>query len=124
MADDTDETDREEKFIEYNKILDELKEAFMEKWKSKKEDNVHLEDFERFRTVGTGAFGRVMVVKYKPTSTFHAMKILNKARLVKLKQVDHTRNEKRILECINFPFTIFMDFFFKVGSNDRNNGRC
>jgi len=115
---DMNEAEKEEKFIEYNRILDELKEAFMERWKTKKQDNVNLEDFEQFRTVGTGAFGRVIVVKYKPASTFHAMKILSKARLVKLKQVDHTRNEKRILECINFPFTVFMDFFFKVRSDD------
>jgi protein kinase A len=115
---DTNEAEREKKFIAYNRTLDELREVFMERWKTKKEDNVNLDDFERFRTVGTGAFGRVMVVKYKPASTYHAMKILSKGKLVKLKQVDHTRNEKRILQCLNFPFTVFMDYFFKVRSDD------
>ncbi|GAB1862874.1 cAMP-dependent protein kinase catalytic subunit beta-like [Camponotus japonicus] len=103
-------------FKEYNDILDDLRTTFMEKWKTKMNDNAKLEDFERFRTVGTGAFGRVILVKYKPTSSYYAMKILDKAKLVKMKQIDHTRNEKRILQCVNFPFMVFMEFFFKDNS--------
>ncbi|XP_019885195.1 cAMP-dependent protein kinase catalytic subunit-like [Camponotus floridanus] len=110
------DTERERMFKEYNDILDDLRTAFMEKWKTKMNDNAKLEDFERFRTVGTGAFGRVILVKYKPTSSYYAMKILDKAKLVKMKQIDHTRNEKRILQCINFPFMVFMEFFFKDNS--------
>lgn len=108
------DTERERMFKEYNDILDDLRTTFMEKWKTKMNDNAKLEDFERFRTVGTGAFGRVILVKYKPTSSYYAMKILDKAKLVKMKQIDHTRNEKRILQCINFPFMVFMEFFFKA----------
>ncbi|KAL6432294.1 hypothetical protein ACFW04_006733 [Cataglyphis niger] len=108
--------ERERMFKEYNDILDNLKAMFLEKWKKKIEDNAKLEDFERFRTVGTGAFGRVLLVKYKPTSLYYAMKILDKGKLVKMKQVDHTRNEKRILQCINFPFLVFMEFCFKDNS--------
>lgn len=101
-------------FKEYDEILDGLKNTFMEKWKMRKEDGIKLDDFERFRTLGTGAFGRVILVKYKATSTYYAMKILDKRKLVKMKQVDHTRNEKRILQSVNFPFTVFMEFFFKA----------
>ncbi|XP_050460649.1 cAMP-dependent protein kinase catalytic subunit beta-like [Cataglyphis hispanica] len=108
--------ERELMFKEYNDILDNLKAMFLEKWKKKTEDNAKLEDFERFRTVGTGAFGRVLLVRYKPTSLYYAMKILDKGKLVKMKQVDHTRNEKRILQCINFPFLVFMEFCFKDNS--------
>lgn len=113
--------EREQMFKEYNDILDNLKTTFLEKWKMKMDDNAKLEDFERFRTVGTGAFGRVLLVKYKPTSLFYAMKILDKAKLVKMKQVDHTRNEKRILQCINFPFLVFMEYCFKARIKNRNN---
>lgn len=108
------DTERERKFQEYNEILNSLKTAFMEKWKTKRDDDAKLQDFERFRTLGTGAFGRVILVKYKQTSTFYAMKILDKRKLVKMKQVDHTRNEKRILQCVSFPFTVFMEFCFKA----------
>ncbi|KYQ48891.1 cAMP-dependent protein kinase catalytic subunit [Trachymyrmex zeteki] len=103
------DTERERMFKEYNEILDDLKTAFMEKWKTKMDDNGKADDFERYRTVGTGAFGRVILVKHKPTNTYYAMKVLDKANLVKTKQVDHTRNEKRILQSINFPFMVFME---------------
>jgi len=115
------DVERERMFKEYNEILDGLKTAFMEKWKVKIDDNAKSDDFERFRTVGTGAFGRVILVKHKPTSTYYAMKILDKAKLVKMKQVDHTRNEKRILQSISFPFMVFMEFCFKARVENRSN---
>ncbi|KAL0113631.1 hypothetical protein PUN28_012638 [Cardiocondyla obscurior] len=88
----------------------------MEKWKTKVKDDGQLDDFERYRTVGTGAFGRVILVRHKSSSTYYAMKILEKAQLVKMKQLDHTHNEKRILQCIDFPFLVFMKFYFKDNS--------
>lgn len=108
--------ERQRAFTEYKKILDELKTAFLERWKINKTDNVKLEDFDQFRTVGTGAFGRVILVKYKPTSTYYAMKILEKAKIVKMKQVEHTYNEKRILQCVRFPFVVYMEYCFKDNS--------
>lgn len=108
------DSERERKFKEYNKILSGLKTSFMESWKKKKLMDAKLEDFERFRTLGTGAFGRVILVRYKPTSTYYAMKILSKEKLFEMKQIDHTYNEKRILQCVSFPFVVFMEFCFKV----------
>ncbi|XP_018362475.1 PREDICTED: cAMP-dependent protein kinase catalytic subunit beta-like [Trachymyrmex cornetzi] len=110
------DTERERMFMEYNEILDGLKTSFMEKWRIKMDDQGKADDFERYRTVGTGAFGRVMLVKHRSTNTYYAMKVLDKANLVKTKQVDHTLNEKRILQSINFPFLVFMEFCFKDNS--------
>lgn len=80
-----------------------------------------LDDFDRIKTLGTGSFGRVMLVKHKQNGCYYAMKILDKQKVVKLKQVEHTLNEKRILQAIDFPFLVKMDFSFKVTSNSEIN---
>lgn len=37
-------------------------------------------------------------------------------QVVKLKQVEHTLNEKKILAAINFPFVVNLEFHFKVSA--------
>lgn len=73
-----------------------------------------LPDFERLKTLGTGSFGRVMLVQHKKSKGFHAMKILDKQKVVKLKQVEHTLNEKKILSAIKFPFLVNLEYYFRV----------
>ncbi len=79
-----------------------------------------LDDFDRIKTLGTGSFGRVMLVKHKASGNYYAMKILDKQKVVKLKQVEHTLNEKRILQAIEFPFLVNMEYSFKVWYYRRN----
>lgn len=40
-----------------------------------------LDDFERLKTLGTGSFGRVMLVQHKATTKYFAMKILDKQKV-------------------------------------------
>ncbi|XP_025922342.1 cAMP-dependent protein kinase catalytic subunit alpha-like, partial [Apteryx rowi] len=70
---------------------------------------------ERIRTLGTGSFGRVMLVRHKDSGHHYAMKILDKQKVVKLKQIEHTLNEKRILQAVTFPFLVRLEYSFKVG---------
>lgn len=55
---------------------------------------------------GTGTFGRVLLCQEKSTSKFYAMKILAIADVIRLKQVEHVKNEKNILNEIKHPFLV------------------
>lgn len=63
-----------------------------------------LSDFEIIRTLGTGSFGRVHLVKSVHNSRFYAMKVFRKSRVVQAKQIEHTNDERRILAITHHPF--------------------
>ncbi|KAG6308893.1 hypothetical protein E4U45_005028 [Claviceps purpurea] len=65
-----------------------------------------LADFEILRTLGTGSFGRVHLVQSKHNQRFYAIKVLKKAQVVKMKQVEHTNDERRMLSDVKHPFLI------------------
>ncbi|KAI8821329.1 kinase-like domain-containing protein [Fimicolochytrium jonesii] len=67
-----------------------------------------LADFHLDRTLGTGSFGRVHLVRLRSTGKYYAMKVLKKTEIVKMKQIEHTVNEKHILELLDFPFLVSM----------------
>ncbi|RKP36751.1 kinase-like protein [Dimargaris cristalligena] len=67
---------------------------------------VTLEDFHIERTLGTGSFGRVRLVQYKPTRQFYAMKVLKKTEVVRAKQVEHVNNERDLLSACSSPFLV------------------
>jgi protein kinase A len=73
-------------------FLDAKKKEFEEKFKQKPTSaagpSVKLDDFDLDRTIGTGSFGRVMIVYTKrDRSQRYAMKMLKKDNIVKMKQV-------------------------------------
>ncbi|KAJ1947914.1 cAMP-dependent protein kinase catalytic subunit [Kickxella alabastrina] len=70
--------------------------------------HVRLDEFEVFRTVGTGSFGRVRLVRHKVTNKYYAMKVLKKGHVVRAKQVEHVNSERRILAECNCPFIVNM----------------
>ncbi|XP_071043851.1 cAMP-dependent protein kinase catalytic subunit 1 isoform X8 [Parasteatoda tepidariorum] len=98
-------------------FLEEAKKDFEEKWNNPSKNTASLEDFDRIKTLGTGSFGRVMLVQHKSSKDYFAMKILDKQKVVKLKQVEHTLNEKKILQAVSFPFLVKLDYHFKDTSN-------
>ncbi|XP_064476340.1 cAMP-dependent protein kinase catalytic subunit 1 isoform X9 [Ornithodoros turicata] len=101
----------------FEKFLEEAKKSFEQKWNSPSSNTATLDDFDRMKTLGTGSFGRVMLVQHKQNKDYFAMKILDKQKVVKLKQVEHTLNEKRILQAVDFPFLVRLAFHFKDNSN-------
>ncbi|XP_010611730.1 cAMP-dependent protein kinase catalytic subunit alpha isoform X2 [Fukomys damarensis] len=103
--------------LEVKEFLAKAKEDFLKKWESPAQNTASLDQFDRIKTLGTGSFGRVMLVKHKDTGSHYAMKILDKQKVVKLKQIEHTLNEKRILQAVNFPFLVRLEYSFKDNSN-------
>ncbi|KAK3302090.1 kinase-like domain-containing protein [Chaetomium strumarium] len=65
-----------------------------------------LADFEMLRTLGTGSFGRVHLVQSRHNHRFYAIKVLKKAQVVKMKQIEHTNDERRMLSEVKHPFLI------------------
>ncbi|KAK3532593.1 hypothetical protein QTP86_025349, partial [Hemibagrus guttatus] len=102
---------------EVKEFLAKAKEDFLKKWENPAQNTASLDQFERLKTLGTGSFGRVMLVKHKETGQHFAMKILDKQKVVKLKQIEHTLNEKRILQAVSFPFLVRLEHSFKDNTN-------
>lgn len=81
-----------------------------------------LQDFDLLETLGTGTFGRVLLVRLKgrevnDRTAYFALKILAKSDIVRLKQVSHVTNEKDILTKVDHPFLVNMIDTFQ----DRQN---
>ena len=60
-----------------------------------KAEDWKITDFEKLTTLGTGTFGRVFLAQRE--GKYYALKMLQKSVIVRLKQVQHTINEKKVL---------------------------
>ncbi|VEN46442.1 unnamed protein product, partial [Callosobruchus maculatus] len=69
-------------------------------------DGCGIEDFHMIKTIGTGTFGRVLLCRNKDTGKHGAMKVLCLADVIRLKQVEHVKNEKHVLQEIRHPFIV------------------
>jgi protein-serine/threonine kinase len=62
--------------------------------------------------LGTGTYGKVMLVRHKKTEKLYATKVLKKEQIRQKKQVEHTKTERRVLERIQHPFIVRMKYAF------------
>ena len=76
-----------------------------------------LADFEILRTLGTGSFGRVHLVQSRHNQRFYAVKVLKKQQVVKMKQVEHTNDERKMLQEVKHPFLITLWGTFQDSKN-------
>ncbi|XP_065888744.1 cAMP-dependent protein kinase catalytic subunit PRKX-like [Dysidea avara] len=72
--------------------------------------NYSLKQLEIMATIGTGTFGRVILVRDNPTSKFYALKVMNISEVIKLQQVQHVNSEKEILSHISHPFIVNLNW--------------
>lgn len=102
----------------YEDFLKLSKDNFDKKWMQKIDYDEKLSDFEIIEVLGHGTFGEVVLVKNKLSQrhTLHAMKIIEKKRIVEKKQIENTRTEKNILQSLDHPLVVSLDFFFQDNS--------
>jgi len=59
----------------------------------------------------------VHLVQSRHNLRFYAVKVLKKAQVVKMKQVEHTNDERRMLQKVKHPFLITLWGTFQDGKN-------
>ncbi|EEB09134.1 AGC/PKA protein kinase Pka1 [Schizosaccharomyces japonicus yFS275] len=77
----------------------------------------NMEDFSFSRTLGTGSFGRVHLVQSKHNHLFYAIKVLEKRKVVEMKQVEHSCDERQILSRVQHPFITILWGTFQDARN-------
>jgi serum/glucocorticoid-regulated kinase 3 len=75
---------------------------------------VSLDDFDLVKVIGKGSFGKVTLVRKKSDGLLFAMKVLSKPNIVKRKQVEHTKTERRVLGKMKHPFIVHMYYAFQT----------
>uniref|UniRef100_W5N9G8 Ribosomal protein S6 kinase n=1 Tax=Lepisosteus oculatus TaxID=7918 RepID=W5N9G8_LEPOC len=82
-------------------------------------EKVGIENFELLKVLGTGAYGKVFLVRKvsgHDACKLYAMKVLKKATIIqKAKTAEHTRTERQVLEHIRqSPFLVTLHYAFQT----------
>ena len=67
---------------------------------------VTIDDFEIGKVVGEGAYGKVMVSRFKTTGQVVAIKLVSKDQITKLGKTRHVFREKELLAELEHQFII------------------
>eukprot|EP00903_Cladosiphon_okamuranus_P014163 g13162.t1 len=73
-----------------------------------------IDDFSSLRVLGKGSYGKVVLVRRKSTGVLYAMKILKKGDVVRKRQVERTKIERRVLGNVEHPFLMRLHYAFQT----------
>uniref|UniRef100_A0A8C6VFQ4 Ribosomal protein S6 kinase n=1 Tax=Naja naja TaxID=35670 RepID=A0A8C6VFQ4_NAJNA len=84
-------------------------------------EKVGIENFELLKILGTGAYGKVFLVRKisgHDAGKLYAMKVLKKATIIqKAKTTEHTKTERQVLEHIRqSPFLVTLHYAFQTNT--------
>lgn len=79
----------------------------------RRKPKVGLHSFQLLKVIGKGSFGKVVLARKKDTGVVYAMKILAKTTIVKRKQVEHTKTERRVLGYTKHPNIVSLHYAFQ-----------
>ncbi|CAH1391875.1 unnamed protein product [Nezara viridula] len=106
--------------FDWTNFLKEAKIEFLKLYELISSKKYNRDSFEFLRTLGRGAFGRVYLAtlagENEDHDVYYAIKVLEKAVVVKSKQIKQAINEKRILQALNFPFCVYLEYSFQDNS--------
>lgn len=104
--------------FDWHSFLKEAKIEFYQLYNLISSKMYNRDSFEFLRTLGRGAFGRVYLATMidDENSKYYAIKVLEKAVVVKSKQIKQAINEKKILQGLNFPFCVYLEYSFQDNS--------
>ena len=74
-------------------------------------------DFEPLKLLGTGLFGRALLVRFISNNQLYAMKILSKNQLKITHQEEHTKTQRDLMVKISSPFLLNCNSRFKMKQN-------
>lgn len=75
--------------------------------------NIRLDNYDIIKTIGTGAYGRVYLIKDKKTHKSYALKALKKSKIIESNQLEHSYSERTILAQLNNQFIITLHRFIQ-----------
>jgi protein-serine/threonine kinase len=104
--------------ISYNGEFSIKLQQFAEKVnpEEKKENKKIVKDLSCFdiqKVIGRGTFGKVVLVRNKMDNKLLALKCIKKAQILKNKNIENIKNEKKILENLSHPFIIKLHYTFQ-----------
>jgi len=74
---------------------------------------ISYHDFQSLKLIGTGSFGRVLLVRFSLNKKLYAMKILSKNQIKLKNQEEHTKTERNLMVKVNCPFVVNIKFAFQ-----------
>ncbi len=112
--------------IDPTEMNDNKFENYVNKKKKKLEDDVNNTEtiitsdgkqinqdcFDILRTLGKGYFGRVFLVEKKDDKELYALKVISKLDIIKRNFFENLRNEKKIMEKVQNPFVVNLEYCF------------
>ncbi|BFU24294.1 PH domain containing protein kinase, putative [Entamoeba histolytica HM-1:IMSS-B] len=91
------------------------KETLIEK--EEEEKPISIEDFDIITLLGKGAFGKVLLVRYKRTGEKFALKMVEKKKVIEMEELEHTMTEKNILQKVKHPFLVNLYYSFQSATH-------
>uniref|UniRef100_A0A672IGJ3 Rho-associated protein kinase 2 n=2 Tax=Salarias fasciatus TaxID=181472 RepID=A0A672IGJ3_SALFA len=100
-----------------NKNIDSFLNRYEKAVNQLRELQVKLEDFEKIKLIGRGAYGEVQLVRHKASKKVYAMKQLNKFEMIKRSDSAFFWEERNIMAFSNSPWVVqlccaFQDYHY------------